>query len=192
MLVTSLRTALPATTPTYAMEQDNTELTRDRIFDILSSPRRRYVLYFLRSEPTPIQLTDLAEHVAAWENDTTVEELSTQQRKRVYVSLYQTHLPKLAETGLVDYDEESGDVDIAAKASEIDPLLGEQQSGPAWYVYYFGLAALSTLLIVASVAGLALSQAVLAIGIVGAFVVLTAIHVVYEWRRKSPPAEFRE
>ena len=174
------------------MDQKNTELTRDRIFDILSSPRRRYVLYFLRSEPNPIQLTDLAEHVAAWENDTTVEELSTQQRKRVYVSLYQTHLPKLAETGLVNYDEESGDVSIASKASEIDPLLGEQQSGPAWYIYYFGLAVLSTLLIVASVAGLGISLGALAIGIVATFVALTLVHVVYEWRQQSPPAEFRE
>ena len=174
------------------MEQNNTELTRDRIFDILSSPRRRYVLYFLRTEPNPIQLTDLAEHVAAWENDTTVEELSTQQRKRVYVSLYQTHLPKLAETGLVNYDEESGDVSIAARASEIDPLLGEQGSQPAWYIYYFGLAVLSTLLIVASVAGLGISLGVLAVGIVSGFAALTVVHVVYEWRQQSPPTEFRE
>ena len=174
------------------MDQNNTELTRDRVFDILSSPRRRYVLYFLRTEPNPIQLTDLAEHVAAWENDTTVEELSTQQRKRVYVSLYQTHLPKLAEAGLVNYDEESGDVSIASKASEIDPLLGEQQSSPAWYIYYFGVAVLSTLLIVASVAGLGISLGALAIGIVATFVALTLVHVVYEWRQQSPPAEFRE
>ncbi len=174
------------------MDQNNTELTRDRIFDILSSPRRRYVLYFLRTEPNPIQLTDLAEHVAAWENDTTVEELSTQQRKRVYVSLYQTHLPKLADSGLVNYDEESGDVSIAARASEIDPLLGEQRQEPAWYIYYFGLAVLSTLLVVASVAGLAIPQVALAVGIIAAFVLLTVVHVVYEWRQQSPPAEFRE
>lgn len=174
------------------MDQNNTELTRDRIFDILSSPRRRYVLYFLRTEPNPIQLTDLAEHVAAWENDTTVEELSTQQRKRVYVSLYQTHLPKLAEAGLVNYDEDSGDVSIAAKASEIDPLLGEQGSEPAWYLYYFGLAVVSSLLVVASVVGLAIPQIALAVGIIGAFVALTIAHVAYEWSQQSPPAEFRE
>jgi len=174
------------------MEDNKTELTRDRIFDILSSPRRRYVLYFLRTEPNPIQLTELAEHVAAWENDTTVEELSTQQRKRVYVSLYQTHLPKLAEAGLVEYDEESGDVTTASKASEIDPLLGEQQSEPTWYLYYFGLAALSTLLVVVSLAGLAVPQVALVMGIIAAFVGLTIVHVVYEWRQQSAPAEFRE
>lgn len=174
------------------MEDNNTELTRDRIFDILSSPRRRYVLYFLRSEPNPIQLTELAEHVAAWENDTTVEALSTQQRKRVYVSLYQTHLPKLAEAGLVDYDEESGDVETASKATEIDPLLGEQRSRPTWYIYYFGLAVLSTLLVVASIAGLAVPQVAIVMGIIALFVTLTVVHVAYEWRKQSPPAEFRE
>ncbi|MBV0923100.1 MULTISPECIES: DUF7344 domain-containing protein [Haloarcula] len=174
------------------MEQNNTELSRDRVFDILSSPRRRYVLYFLRTEPNPIQLTDLAEHVAAWENDTTVEELSTQQRKRVYVSLYQTHLPKLADSGLVEYDEDSGEVSISRKASEIDPYLGEQSEEPRWYLYYLGLAVLSTLLIAASVAGLGVAEGTVAMIVVGAFVVLTAVHVVYRWRERPPPVEFTE
>ena len=174
------------------MDQNNPELTRDRVFDILSSPRRRYVLYFLRTEPNPIQLTDLAEHVAAWENDTTVEALSTQQRKRVYVSLYQTHLPKLAEAGLVNYDEETGEVSIASKATEIDPLLGEQQEEPAWYLYYFALAVLSAALIGATLLGLGISQAVLSLVVVGAFVVLTVIHASYNWREQSPPPEFQE
>jgi len=174
------------------MDQNNTELSRDRVFDILSSPRRRYVLYFLRTEPNPIQLTDLAEHVAAWENNTTVEELSTQQRKRVYVSLYQTHLPKLADAGLVEYDEDSGNVSIASKASEIDPYLGEQETDTPWYLYYFGLAVASTLLIIASLAGLGISQTVVGILVVGSFVVLTTIHAVSRWRQRPPPSEFKE
>jgi len=174
------------------MDQNNTELTRDRVFDILSSPRRRYVLYFLRTEPNPIQLTDLAEHVAAWENDTTVEELSTQQRKRVYVSLYQTHLPKLAEAGLVDYDEETGAVAIDAKATELDPLLGEGGDGPAWYRYYFALAVAGAALIGVSLLGAAIPNMVLAAAVVGSFLLLTLVHGLYNWRQESPPPEFRE
>ncbi|WP_254274290.1 DUF7344 domain-containing protein [Haloarcula marina] len=174
------------------MEQNNTELSRDRVFDILSSPRRRYVLYFLRTEPNPIQLTDLAEHVAAWENDTTVEELSTQQRKRVYVSLYQTHLPKLAESGLVEYDEDSGEVSIAQKASEIDPYLGDQEDEPPWYLFYLGLAAVSLVLVAASLAGLGIAEGITAVVVVGAFVVLTVVHTVYRRRQRPPPAEFSE
>lgn len=174
------------------MDQNNTELTRDRVFDILSSPRRRYVLYFLRTEPNPIQLTDLAEHVAAWENDTTVEELSTQQRKRVYVSLYQTHLPKLAEAGLVDYDEETGAVAIDSKATELDPLLGEQRDRPAWYRYYFAVAAAGATLIGASLLGAAIPPVVLAGAVVGSFLLLTAAHGLYNWRQGSPPPEFME
>ncbi|WP_276271729.1 DUF7344 domain-containing protein [Haloarcula litorea] len=173
------------------MDQNNTSLSRDRVFDILSSPRRRYVLYFLRQESSPIQLTELAEHVAAWENDTTVEELSTQQRKRVYVSLYQTHLPKLADSGLVDYDEDSGEVAIARKASEIDRYLGEEPDSPAWYRYYLALAVLSLVFIVASAAGL-VQAAVVAPVVVGAFVLLTVVHAVFRWRNDSSPMEFEE
>jgi len=174
------------------MDHNNTELSRDRIFDILSSPRRRYVLYFLRTEQSPIQLTDLAEHVAAWENDTTVEDLSTQQRKRVYVSLYQTHLPKLSEAGLVEYDDDSGAVSIASKASEIDPYLGDAETETPWYLYYFAVAVASTLLILASIAGLGIPQAIVGIIVVGSFAVLTTIHAVSHWRQRPPPAEFKE
>jgi len=179
------------------MEYNNTELSRDRVFDILSSPRRRYVLYFLRTEESPIQLTDLAEHVAAWENDTTVEELSSQQRKRVYVSLYQTHLPKLAEAGLVEYDDESGEVAVAGRTSAIDPYLGDTPDEPEWYRYYFALAVLSLVFIGAvmlNVVGLAaVGQATVALVVVGAFVALTLVHAIYTWQQHSePPPEFNE
>lgn len=179
------------------MEYNNTELSRDRVFDILSSPRRRYVLYFLRTEESPIQLTDLAEHVAAWENDTTVEELSSQQRKRVYVSLYQTHLPKLAEAGLVEYDDDSGEVAVAGKTSEIDPYLGDTPDDPEWYRYYLAVAVLCLVFIGAvllNVAGLAaIGQTTVALVVVGAFVALTTVHAVHSWRqRNEPPPEFNE
>jgi DNA-binding transcriptional ArsR family regulator len=48
------------------MTSGNNDLSQDVIFDILSSPRRRYVLYYLRKEGGPIDLTQLAERVAAW------------------------------------------------------------------------------------------------------------------------------
>src|SRR6056297_1117923 len=102
------------------MASGDTELSQDEIFAILSNPRRRYVLYFLNQHGEGIELTDLAEHVAAWENDTTVEELSSKERKRVYVSLYQTHVPKLADHGLIDYDPDSGMVRPTETSRKVD------------------------------------------------------------------------
>ena len=40
------------------------------------------------------------------ENGTTPGSLSYDQRKRVYVSLRQTHLPKLSSAGAIDYDSD--------------------------------------------------------------------------------------
>ena len=91
------------------MSSSNTEqLSRDEVYDILSNARRRFVIYFLRDRREPVELSELSDRVAAWENDVPVEELTDQQVKRVYVSLYQTHIPKLEDTGIVEYDSDSG------------------------------------------------------------------------------------
>jgi len=72
------------------MGTSESALSQDVVFDILSSSRRRYVLYRLREAEGPVELTELAEQVAAWENDTETDQITEQERKRVYVSLYQT------------------------------------------------------------------------------------------------------
>jgi len=78
------------------------ELSQDLVFDILSNTRRRMVLYYLREYGAPASVQEIAERIAALENEIPPEELSRQQRKRVYVSLYQTHLPKLNEAGIIE------------------------------------------------------------------------------------------
>lgn len=88
---------------------DEAELDRDRVFSLLKNPRRRAVLRQLGETPTAT-LGDLADRIAADENDTTPEQLSSSERKRVYISLYQNHLPKLAEFDVIDYDQSRGDV----------------------------------------------------------------------------------
>lgn len=120
-------------------EQD--ALSQDVAFDILSSPRRRYVLYYLKQEERPVELGELANQIAAWENEIEVEDLSRQQRKRVYVSLYQTHIPKLEDAGIIDYDSDSGMIELSERAGEIDEYLGDAGDGRfPWQLYYLGLA----------------------------------------------------
>ncbi|MFC7021022.1 MULTISPECIES: DUF7344 domain-containing protein [Haloarcula] len=168
------------------MSTDKPELSRDRVFDILSSPRRRYVLHYLRTEESPIELTALAEEVAAWENDTTVEKLSSQDRKRVYVSLYQTHIPKLSEAGLIEYDSESGDVALSNQAAEIDPYLGTENDERPWYLYYMVLAAANVALLASTSLGfLGIGETVVAFVVVASFLVLTAVHAAMHYREQS-------
>lgn len=43
------------------MISSDRSLSQDTVFDILSNSRRRYVLYYLRQQTEPVQLTTLAE-----------------------------------------------------------------------------------------------------------------------------------
>ena len=164
------------------MASGDTELSQDEIFAILSNPRRRYVLYFLNQHETAIELTDLAEHVAAWENDTTVEELNSKERKRVYVSLYQTHVPKLADHGLIDYDPESGMVRQTESSRRVDQYLDTDESGIRWERVYAGLAIVSALLLLGVVLQLpviaAVGEATMLVGVILAFVIASTVHYV--------------
>ena len=78
-----------------------TTVAVDTIVTALSTPRRRHVLRLCEpEEPTGIGV--LAEEIAAIENGVPRSAVTGQQRKRVYVSLYQTHLDKLQEWDLLD------------------------------------------------------------------------------------------
>lgn len=124
------------------MSSSQDELSRDTVFDLLSSARRRYVLYYLRRHGGEATINELAKHLAAWENDADPEELTRQDEKRVYVSLYQTHVPKLEEQGIVDYDGDSSIVSLTGRAYELDRFLSSSDDSEfPWQLYFLGLAA---------------------------------------------------
>ncbi len=112
----------------------------DLIYDILSDKRRRYTIHYLKQVGRPVEIRELAEQVAAWENDKPIEELDSQERKRVYISLYQGHLSTLDEKGLVDYDADRGvvELDEALKETEIYLEIVPPQTIP-WSQFYVGL-----------------------------------------------------
>lgn len=170
-------------------------LSQDAVFDILSNPRRRYVLYYLRQESEPIELTTLAEHVAAWENETDVESLEDQERKRVYVSLYQTHVPKLADAGLVDYDKEAGTVALAPGATAVDEYLSQPENGVSWQLIYLAEALVGgvTLALTAFDVGAfgLLPQTVVSLIILIVFTGTAIAQVIYNRQRESIPPELR-
>lgn len=72
----------------------------DVVFDVLQNKRRRYVLTGLAAASDgETTLKQLADDLAA-ESDGT--------RNSVYSALYQSHVPKLADAGAIDYDRRSG------------------------------------------------------------------------------------
>jgi len=131
--------------PASAGEPDAAEessLSSDDIYDQLANRRRRYALHYLKQVGEPVGVRDLAEQVAAWENGTTVEELGSQARKRVYIALYQSHLPTMDEEGVVDYDDEAGSVELTGSIADTDVYIEVvPEDDIPWDLYYLGLSA---------------------------------------------------
>lgn len=171
------------------MSSTNTDaLSRDEVYDILSNGRRRFVIYLLRDEGEPIPLSELSDRVAAWENDLPVDELTDQQIKRVYVSLYQTHIPKLEDSGIVEYDKDSGLVSLTSNVSSLDAYLPEEdQREIPWQTIYLALAVIGLAVYgVATMAGGAIPQATLnVVGLLvfAAFGAVVAAQYLYERSR---------
>jgi len=166
--------------------------SKDEIFHLLQNERRRMVLRYLRDTDGPVRMRDVAEQVAAWEHDTTVEELTSTQRQRVYIPLYQSHLSKLDEAGLIEYQQNRGIVERKPLADQVDQYLqldsaddstDEQRAeSPEWEDYYIGatvvsyavlIGAVMELPVVSFLSGIGLSALILSI-----FTVLTISRLV--------------
>ena len=119
-------------------------LSKDEVFNLLRNSRRRAALQYLMERESKATRSELAEHIAAVENGVTPTELNSAQRKRVYVSLYQNHLPKMDEYGVIRYDAREGTAELTSEARVLahylDTDIGESESN-RWERYYplFGL-----------------------------------------------------
>jgi hypothetical protein len=154
------------------------KLSEDVIFDIVSNRRRRFVLKHLQNEEDPAQLTDIATALAAAETSTAPEEVDKQARKRAYVSLYQTHIPRLAEEEVVAYDEETGEVSLQAPAEEVLRHVGRGQTDRWWPRVYFALAVVGLSIYLPPLLGVAPDQLFVA----GLFVPLGVLVVsLFHW-----------
>lgn len=174
------------------------EMPPDLVFEILSNTRRRMMLYYLRQNDGSATVKELAEQIAALENDVDVEDLQRQQQKRVYVSLYQTHIPKLERAGIIEYDDEEGLVELTSRADEFDSYLSDTgDSAYPWRIHYLVLAAVAGWLFATSFVGVPVFAAIpavtLGIFVVVAFVVSAALQYwQYRQRHQELPAEFLE
>ena len=74
---------------------------------ILVDDRRRYALEYLAAQPVGkhVLLSDLADVVASMENDCSIEAVTSAQRERVYIAIYQQHCSVLSEVVDVDTEE---------------------------------------------------------------------------------------
>ncbi|MFC6973977.1 hypothetical protein ACFQL1_03715 [Halomicroarcula sp. GCM10025709] len=126
------------------MRDADDSLSKGEIFDVLQNERRRHTLQYLRENRGPVDLGDLASHVAAMEYDCESTDVSSAQRKRVYTTLQQTHLPRLDEAGIVEYDSDDNLISTTPQTQELTVYLEIVSAGEfPWREYYLSLSAVS-------------------------------------------------
>lgn len=162
---------------------DQVILSQDEAYDLLSNARRRFVISYLRSQDGPVALNELSRRLAAQENDTPVDELTDQQIKRIYVSLYQTHLPKLEEAELIEYDRDRSVLELREAADRLDEYLPTEESEDrSWQLVYGVLAGIGLLVyvVVGLVPSIPISMGQLGIAVIVAFAGVSIAHYVSE------------
>jgi len=148
------------------------EIGLDQIFSVLKNYRRRCVFRYLRDESNPATLSEVAEHIAALENDCSREALSARERKRAYVGLYQCHLPKMDDLDVIAFDKDRGKLEMGPNAPLLDAYLDRTpEEGPPWPIYYLGLAGVSLV----AVALAAVTNVLSVLGVVVPLAVLVAL-----------------
>ncbi|POG53791.1 DUF7344 domain-containing protein [Haloferax marisrubri] len=157
-------------------------LSETRIHEVLSNDRRRMAIEFLQDGD--LTLRELSERIA--EAETGESPPPRNIRQSAYVSLQQTHIPKLAELDIVNYDEESKVVSLA-EAGDVTVYMEVVPEGElSWSEYYAALAALGIVLMIAVVVGVPVISGVGAPGLASlVFAALGGSAVYQRWTQEN-------
>ena len=102
----------------------------DQVFGLLRNRRRRDVLRYLSGTDEQVRIGELAETIAARECDKPVRQITSQERKRVYIGLYQGHLPKMDDCGVVEYNQQRGIIDRGPNYEVLVGYLPDEENVP--------------------------------------------------------------
>jgi hypothetical protein len=188
--MSSIDSSLPDEIAAVTESENSDRLSKDVIFELLKNRRRREVLAYLLEADETVTLGELAEQIAAWENDTEINALNSDQRKRVYVALYQTHLPKMDDAGIVEYDQDRGLITLSDNADLLMMYLDtDTHRQDRWDRWYAAISLVGVVVVTGALLGVPPLAAVPAIAlagtVVGAFSVLAAAHVMTNRREEQ-------
>jgi predicted transcriptional regulator len=91
----------------------------DVLFDVLSNARRRFVLAALLTADRSLSHSELATDVVRWETEMASTTGTPTERRDVEISLVHSHLPKMADAGVIDYDPDAGTVRLDGRADRV-------------------------------------------------------------------------
>lgn len=165
------------------------ELTQTEVFDILSNDRRRHALHFLLSRDDGTEIGELSQQIAAWENGQSVEQVTSDERRRVYVSLHQIHLPRMDDAELLNYENSRDTIELTERGESLQVYMEVVEGNDIpWSEFYLGLSALAASLVVVlwinvPLFGLLPDLAWMAL-VVALFTVTSGVHVYYAEQRR--------
>lgn len=162
-------------------EQNSEPLTESQIFDLLSNERRRRIIRLLRTREDPVPLDEMVDALAAIEYDISPEDATEVQRRRIHVSITQSHLPKLESFGVVAFDTEKKLVRRGEHAETVDSFVSADGDRSPWPVYYVllsvGAVVLLGLTALGGPVGSVVSPAVAGTIVVSSLLCLSVIHL---------------
>ena len=166
----------------YRYIQGQSRLSKSDIFGVLQNDRRRLILELLYKEEK-LSIRSLSEEIARLESG--AEEPSSSIRKSIYISLLQTHIPKMESLNIITYNREEDSLVLLPAAHDFDLYVETVKKGDIpWSQFYLGL---STLAVIGSFAMLTdvvrwitSSQWMFFISIIFLASSLTHIHQVYK------------
>lgn len=126
----------PNAPSSHMLSHPDTALTDERAV-VLASPRRQLVLYHLYENDGMITLDELSREIAAAEADCGTRSVDADAVRRVYDTLYTTHVPVLVDHDVVEYDYGEGVLRATDDPEDFIELRGDSPDGQRrWFLYY--------------------------------------------------------
>lgn len=145
------------------------------VFDLLASSRRRRLLGSLIAHDDAAPLRQLSREIAAHETDSSPAAVDTEEIRRVYISLYQTHVPLLERHGIVAFDADEKVVSLEKRPDEVLTAAAGGPTPSGWWLLYCAVLAVA---LGALTVGLVLQLAPVSRTVVAAFTGLSAVSLV--------------
>jgi len=160
------------------------EMDPQEIHDILRNGRRRKVLKQLQRRVEPVSLRELSERIATLETGESPPPRDV--RQSVYNSLHQTHLPKLDEKGVIDYDDDRKTVALRNPARQVDLYMEVvTRYGITWAGYYRTLGVLALFAVVATNVDALVLGGVPTLAVAVVFLAVFGLSTAYQlWARR--------
>lgn len=156
---------------------DPPELPLDALLKLVHNRRRRLILEYLAAHEEPVAIDELVEYLAERVYDCPDSGPTATQRKRMYVGIYQGHLPKMDDMDVVEFDKDRGHIEFGpygpGATRFVRRLTGNE---PPWAYCYLGLSALAVVLF--GLVSLRPASSPIADAALGGVIVLLAITAV--------------